>query len=166
MAILEIKVYGDPVLREKSIPVTEITQEISSLIKDMAETMYTSSGVGLAAPQVGVPKRIITVDGDEEGLMVLINPEIIKSEGEVTVEEGCLSVPGVYSDIMRSSKVTVKALNENGDLVVLTKEGLIARALQHEIDHLNGVLFVDKIGRLERTILLKKLKKENNKNSV
>lgn len=159
MAILEIKEYGDPILREKALFVEEITPDILNFIKDMAETMYADSGVGLAAPQVGVSKRIITIDEDEEKLLVLLNPEIIKSEGEAVEEEGCLSVPGVYSEVKRSSKVTVKALNENGDPIEITKEGLTARALQHEIDHLNGILFIDKIGRMERQILLDKLKK-------
>ncbi len=160
MAILEIKEYGEPVLREKSLPVKEITPEILNLIKGMAETMYTASGVGLAAPQVGVSKRIIITDGEEEGLIVLINPTIIESEGEVIKEEGCLSVPDIYSQVKRSSKVTIKALNESGEPIKITKEGLIARALQHEIDHLNGILFIDKIGRMERQILLNKLKKK------
>ena len=160
MAILEIKEYGEPVLREKALPVKEITPEILNLIKDMAETMYTASGVGLAALQVGVPKRIILVDGEEDGLIVLINPVIIKSEGEVVAEEGCLSVPDIYSQVKRSSKVTIKALNENGDPIEITEEGLIARALQHEIDHLDGILFIDRIGRMERQILLNKLKKK------
>ena len=160
MATLEIKEYGDPVLREKSLPVKEITPDILNLIKDMAETMYTNSGVGLAAPQVGVSKRIIIIDEDEEELMVLVNPEIIKSEGEVVDEEGCLSIPGVYSDVKRSLKVTVRALNENGEPIEITKEGLTGRSLQHEIDHLNGILFIDKIGRMKRTILLNKLKKK------
>jgi len=160
MAILEIKEYDEPVLREKALPVKEITTEILNLIRDMAETMYTDSGVGLAAPQVGISKRIIIIDEDEEGLIVLVNPEIIKSEGEVIDEEGCLSIPDIYSDVKRSSKVTVKALNENGDQIEITKEGLIARALQHEIDHLNGILFIDRIGRMKRQILLDKLKKK------
>ena len=160
MAILEIKEYGEPVLREKALPVKEITPGILNFIKDMAETMYADSGVGLAAPQVGVSKRIIILDGEEDGLIVLINPVIVKSEGEVVEEEGCLSIPGIYSQVRRSSKVTVKALNENGDPIEITKEGLTARALQHEIDHLDGILFIDRIGRLKRTILLKKLKKE------
>ena len=131
-----------------------------NLIKDMAETMYADSGVGLAAPQVGVSKRIILVDGEEDGLIVLINPMIIKSEGEAVAEEGCLSIPGIYSQVKRASKVTVKALNENGDPIEITKEALTARALQHEIDHLDGILFVDRIGRMERQMLLNKLKKK------
>jgi len=160
MAILEIKEYGEPVLRGKALPLKEITPEILNLIKDMAETMYTDSGVGLAAPQVGVSKRIIIIDGEEDGLIVLINPMIVKSEGEVVAEEGCLSVPGIYSKVKRSSKVTVKALNENGDSIEITKESLTARALQHEIDHLDGILFIDRIGRMERQMLLNKLKKK------
>ena len=160
MAILEIKEYGEPVLREKALPVKEVNPEILNLIKDMAETMYTDSGVGLAAPQVGVSKRIIIIDGEEDGLIVLINPMIVKSEGEVVAEEGCLSVPGIYSQVKRASKVTVKALNENGDPIEITKEALTARALQHEIDHLDGILFIDRIGRMERQILLNKLKKK------
>lgn len=162
MAILEIKEYGEPVLREKSLPVKEITPEILNLIRDMAETMYTAPGVGLAAPQVGVSKRIIIIDGEEEGLIVLINPTMVKSEGEVRAEEGCLSIPGVYSEVKRSSKVTVKALNESGEPIKITKEGLLARALQHEIDHLEGILFVDRIGKVKRQLLLNKLKKQKN----
>ncbi len=160
MAILEIKEYGEPVLREKALTVEKITPEILSLIKDMAETMYSDSGVGLAAPQVGVSKQIITIDGEKDGLIVLINPMIVKCEGEVMEEEGCLSIPGIYSQIKRSLKVTVKALNENGDPVEIIKEGLTARALQHEIDHLDGILFIDRVGRMERQILLNKLKKK------
>jgi len=160
MAILEIKEYGEPILRGKALPVKEIDPEILNLIKDMAETMYTDSGVGLAAPQVGVSKRIIVIDGEEEGLMVLINPILVKSEGELVEEEGCLSIPGIYSQVKRASKVTVRALNENGDPIEMTKEGLAARALQHEIDHLDGILFIDRIGRTERQILLNKLKKK------
>jgi len=160
MAILEIKEYGEPVLREKALPIKEITPEILNFTKDMAETMYADSGVGLAAPQVGVSKRIITIDGEEDGLIVLINPVIVKSEGEVVAEEGCLSIPGIYSQVKRSSKVTVKALSENGDLIKINKEGITARALQHEIDHLDGILFIDRIGRMKRQILLNKLKKK------
>lgn len=159
MAILEIKEYGEPVLRGKALPVKEIAPEILNLIKDMAETMYADSGLGLAAPQVGVSKRIIVIDGEEDGLIVLINPMLVKSEGELVEEEGCLSIPGIYSQVKRSSQVTVKALNQNGDPIEMTKEGLAARALQHEIDHLDGILFIDRIGRTERQILLNKLKK-------
>jgi len=160
MAILEIKKYGEPVLREKSLPVEEITPEVLSLIKDMAETMYTNSGIGLSAPQVGVSKRIIVVDGQEKGLIALINPVITNREGEKITEEGCLSFPNLYSNIKRSSKITVTALNQEGEQVEFTDENLIARIFQHEIDHLDGILFIDKIGRAERQLLLNKLKKQ------
>ncbi|HDK26469.1 MAG TPA: peptide deformylase [Candidatus Atribacteria bacterium] len=160
MAILEIKVYGDPILREKSKPVEKIAPEILNLIKDMTETMYAASGVGLAAPQVGVSKRIIIVDGGEEGVIALINPKIVDEEGEVIAEEGCLSLPGIYANVKRSSKVTVEALDLDGEHIEITKEDLIARALQHEIDHLEGVLFIDRIGRTKRQLLLNKLIKQ------
>lgn len=160
MAILEIKEYGEPILREKSLPVKKITPKISDFIRDMAETMYSASGVGLSAPQVGVLKRIIVIDGHEEGLIALINPKIARREGEVVEEEGCLSFPDMYSQVKRSSRVTVEALNQKGERVEITKEGLIARALQHEIDHLEGILFIDKIGRAKRQLLLNKLKKQ------
>jgi len=160
MAILEIKEYGEPVLREKSLPAKEITPEILNLIRDMAETMYVASGVGLSAPQVGVLKRIIVIDGQEEGLIALINPKIVRREGEVVEEEGCLSFPEIYSEVKRSSRVTVEALTQKGERIEITKEGLIARALQHEIDHLDGILFIDKVGRTKRQILLNKLKNQ------
>lgn len=160
MAILEIKEYGEPVLREKSLTVKKVTPEIADFIRDMAETMYAASGVGLSAPQVGVLKRIIVIDGQEEGLIALINPKIVRREGEVNEEEGCLSFPNMYSKVKRSSRVTVEGLNQKRERIEITKEGLIARALQHEIDHLDGILFIDRIGRVERQILLNKLKKQ------
>jgi len=160
MAILEIKEYGEEVLREKSLTVKEITPEILNLIRDMAETMYDASGLGLAAPQIGVSKRIAIIDGQEEGLIILINPIMVKSEGEVIEEEGCLSIPEAYSKVKRSSKITVKAIDENGEPIEITKEGLMARTLQHELDHLEGILFIDRIGRAKRQLLLNELKKK------
>ena len=159
MAILEIKKYGDPVLREKSQPVEQITPEILSLITDMIETMYFALGIGLAAPQVGVLKRIIVVEGEEEGAIALINPKIVKQEGKVIAEEGCLSFPDLYAEVQRFLRVTVKALDPQGKEVEITRENLVARALQHEIDHLEGILFVDKIGRAKRQMLLEKWSK-------
>ena len=159
MAILEIKKYGDPVLREKSQAVEQITPEILSLITDMIETMYFASGIGLAAPQVGVLKRIIVVEGEEEGAIALINPKIVKQEGKVIAEEGCLSFPDLYAEVQRFLRVTVKALDPQGKEVEITREDLVARALQHEIDHLEGILFVDKIGRAKRQMLLEKWSK-------
>jgi len=160
MAILEIKVYGDPILREKSKPVKKITPEILNLVQDMTETMYATSGIGLAAPQVGVSKRIIIADGGEEGVIALINPKIVDEEGEAISEEGCLSLPDIYANVKRFYKVRVEALDLDGEQIKITKEDLIARVLQHEIDHLEGVLFIDRIGRAKRQLLLDKLIKQ------
>ncbi|MEA1939193.1 MAG: peptide deformylase [Candidatus Caldatribacteriota bacterium] len=166
MAVLEIKTYGASVLREKSLPVDKITPEILELIEDMKETMYNGLGVGLAAPQIGVSKRIFIIDGEEEGLFVLINPVILEREGETTEEEGCLSVPGVFSKVTRSKKVTVEAINQNGEKIKIIKDNLIGRALQHEIDHLEGILFIDRIGKIRRQLLLDKYKKIKNKTVI
>lgn len=144
MALRNIRTYGDEVLRKKSRKVEEINDRIHTLIKDMFDTMYSADGVGLAAPQVGILKRVIVIDvGD--GPVALINPEIISGEGEQIDEEGCLSIPGKGGSVLRPYKVKVKALNEKGEEVMVEGEELFARALCHEIDHLEGVLFVDKI---------------------
>lgn len=144
MALRNIRTYGDEVLRKKSRKVEEINDRIHTLIKDMLDTMYNADGVGLAAPQVGILKRVIVIDvGD--GPVALINPEIISGEGEQIDEEGCLSIPGKGGSVLRPYKVKVKALNESGEEVMIEGEELFARALCHEIDHLEGVLFVDKI---------------------
>jgi len=163
MAVLEIKVYGASVLREKSKPVEKITPEIVNLVKDMVETMYTASGVGLSAPQVGISKRIIIVDSGDKDVIVLINPQIIYQEGEEISEEGCLSLPELYAEVKRYAKVSVEGLDLNGEKLVLSAEGLVARAIQHEIDHLNGILFIDKVGRAKRKLLLEKIAKKGKK---
>jgi peptide deformylase len=142
MAILEIRQIGDAVLRKKAAPVKRISKNIRTLIKDMAETMYAADGAGLAAPQVGVPKRICVVDAGE-GLIVLINPVITRQEGEVLAVEGCLSIPGKAGLVKRSEKITVEALDENGRRLWVDADGLLGRACQHEMDHLDGVLYVD-----------------------
>ncbi len=142
MACLEIRKVGDAVLRKKAVPIKRISKNIRSLIKDMAETMYAADGVGLAAPQVGVAKRLVVLDVGE-GLLVLINPTITQSEGEVLMVEGCLSVPDLAGKVVRAEKVTVEALDENGRKIWVTGEGLLARALQHELDHLEGQLYMD-----------------------
>jgi peptide deformylase len=142
MAILEIRQIGDAVLRKKAAPVKRISKNIRTLIKDMAETMYAADGAGLAAPQVGVPKRICVVDAGE-GLIVLINPVITRHEGEVLAVEGCLSIPGKAGLVKRSEKITVEALDENGRRLWVDADGLLGRACQHEMDHLDGVLYVD-----------------------
>jgi peptide deformylase len=143
MSLRKIVEVGDPVLRQKSRPVAVINKKIKKLLDEMSETMYQAKGVGLAAPQVGISKRIIVVDIGK-GLWELINPEIVFREGEEVDIEGCLSIPGVSGEVMRASRVRVKGLNRAGQQQVITAQGFGARALQHEIDHLNGILFIDK----------------------
>lgn len=147
MAILNIRKIGDPVLRSKAKSVKEVTDKTRDLIDNMAETMYNAPGVGLAAPQVGVLLRVIVVDVDDgNGLIELINPEIIEASEEKTImEEGCLSIPGTTGDVIRSKSITVKGLDRSGKEVLINAKDYLARALQHEIDHLNGVLFTDKV---------------------
>lgn len=135
---------GSEVLRQKAAPVTNITKKVSKLIKDMIETMYEADGAGLAAPQIGISKQIAVIDvGD--GPICLINPEIVESEGEEIDVEGCLSIPGLRAYVKRSTFVVVKALNEKGNPIRIKGEGYLARALQHEIDHLNGILMTDRM---------------------
>lgn len=144
MALRIIVKDPDPVLREKSKPVPKITPNIHKLLNDMAETMYDAEGVGLAAPQVGVLKRVIVMDvGDEHGLIELINPEVIGQEGEQFGPEGCLSIPGLTGDVRRAQKVKVKGLDRDGKEIVIEGTDLLARCILHEVDHLNGVLFTD-----------------------
>jgi len=149
LAIMQIRIIGDPVLRSKSRQVNEITEKTKDLLSNMADTMYKAQGVGLAAPQVGVLQRLIIVDvEDGHGLIELINPEIIySSEEKEIMEEGCLSIPGRRDYVIRPDKVEVKGLNPDGKEVVIKADGLKARALQHEIDHLEGVLFIDKVAK-------------------
>lgn len=157
--MLEIVTYPNPVLKKKAEPVQEIDDEIRRILDEMADIMYQKDGVGLAAPQVGISKRIIVVDIGE-GLMQLINPEIARISGEEKkAEEGCLSFPGIHVEISRPEDVTVAGFNEKGERFELKAEGLWARAFQHEIDHLNGVLIIDHIGTIQRTLLKPKLRK-------
>ncbi|WP_017814692.1 peptide deformylase [Paenibacillus shenyangensis] len=144
MAIRIIVKEPDEVLHKKAKEVTKITPNVQKLLTDMADTMYDADGVGLAAPQVGILKRAIVVDvGDEHGLIELINPEIVDSSGEQLGSEGCLSIPALNGEVRRAMEVTVKGLDRNGKEITITGSELLARALQHEIDHLNGVLFTD-----------------------
>ena len=142
MAIREVRIDGDEVLRKVSRPVTEMSPRIEQLIGDMIDTMYQYDGVGLAAPQVGVLRRVIVIDIGE-GPMVFINPEIVEQEGEQCGQEGCLSIPGVYMDVKRPNHVVVTAKNEKMEDIRVEGDELLARALCHEIDHLNGILFKD-----------------------
>lgn len=151
MALRNIRVMGDEVLKKTCKPVKEMTQRTRELIEDMLETMYDADGVGLAAPQVGILKRIAVVDISEDASepIVLINPEILETEGEQTDSEGCLSVPGKVGKVTRPNKVRVKAYDENMELYEIEGEELMARALIHEIEHLDGHLYVEKVeGRL------------------
>ncbi|MBI4317463.1 MAG: peptide deformylase [Chloroflexi bacterium] len=158
MAVLPIIQADNPILRQKAKRVPRIDERIQTLVDDMIETMHAANGVGLAAPQVGVPLRVIVVQDLVEGedgewvpgqLVALINPEIVKTVGEYEVQEGCLSLPGYAGDIKRAEKVTVKGLNRQGKEVRIKAEGLLAEALQHEIDHINGILFVDHLPSLD-----------------
>lgn len=143
MAIRNIRTLGDEILRKKSRKVDEINDRIKVLIKDMFETMYKADGVGLAAPQVGILKRVVVIDVGDKPIS-LINPEIIEIQGEYLDVEGCLSIPGEQGTVSRPEKVKVKALNEEGEEIIIEGEDLLARALCHEIDHLDGILFIDK----------------------
>jgi peptide deformylase len=163
MAIRTILTYPDPRLREKAEPVETITPEILRLIDDMAETMYAAPGVGLAATQIGEKVRVFLVDVSTEeepsNLLVFINPQIVRSEGEDVGPEGCLSFPGITEDIKRAAKVGVRALDRKGQPFELNAEGLLAVAIQHESDHLDGVLMVDRMGMLKKRIVTRKMQK-------
>ncbi|WP_123039962.1 peptide deformylase [Cohnella candidum] len=144
MAIRLIVKHPDSVLRERAQEVTKFNANLHKLLDDMADTMYDADGVGLAAPQVGILKRVFVVDADEEhGLLELVNPEIVSMEGEQFGPEGCLSIPGLQGDVKRAQKVVIKAQDRHGNPVQYEGTDLLARAFQHELDHLNGVLFVD-----------------------
>lgn len=153
--------YPDPRLRRKAEPVAEVTDAIRSLVADMAETMYQAPGIGLAAIQVGVLKRVVVIDLSEERnqLQVFINPEIRERDGEQILEEGCLSVPGIFEPVTRAGRVRVRALDRDGQPFELEASGLLATCIQHEIDHLDGKVFVDYLSRLKQQRIRKKLEK-------
>lgn len=168
MAIREIRKYPDPVLRARTARVEAVDDTINRLIDDMVETMHAAPGVGLAANQVGVPLQVAVIDispreeqekGKRRPLVVIINPEIVSTEGSVVEEEGCLSIPDFSEKVKRAAKVKVRAQDRTGKLFELEAEGLMAKALQHEIDHLNGLLFVDRLSPLKKNIFRRKLKK-------
>lgn len=165
MAILEILHYPDPRLRNEALPVEEVDVEIQKLVKDMFETMYDAPGIGLASIQVNVPKRVIVVDVSEEHdqPFCFINPQIISMDGEEEMDEGCLSVPGFYETVQRAEKIRVQALNEKGETFEMDADGLLSVCIQHEIDHLDGKLFVDYISPLKRNRIRKKLEKDSKK---
>jgi peptide deformylase len=156
VSVLPIRVLGDPILREETRPVTEVTDALRRLIDDMFETMYAANGIGLAAPQVGRTERVCVVDV-EGAAYTLVNPEIVESEGpKAKAEEGCLSIPDVYGDVERPSRVVVRALDRDGTPFEATAADLLGRCFQHEIDHLHGKLFLDHLSYLKRRAALAK----------
>lgn len=166
MALHEIRIYPDPVLRNKTSRVERIDSALDRLIEDMVETMRAVSGVGLAANQVGVSLQLAVIDlslredkDQRHPLLVIINPELLSLEGSVIEEEGCLSVPDYAEKVRRAARVKVRALDRTGTLFELEAEGLMAKALQHEIDHLNGLLFVDKLSSLKKSLFRRRYKK-------
>jgi len=150
MAVLPMVTYPDPVLRRKAMRVTSIDESIGRLIDDMVETMHETGGVGLAAPQVGIPLRVAVIELPGEETIVLVNPKIVKRSGERQVEEGCLSLPGYRGEIQRSVKVTAKGLDRYGREIRIKGEGLLAQALEHEIDHLNGTIYIDHLEGIDK----------------
>lgn len=161
MAILKILQYPDERLHKVAGTVEAVTEGTRRLVRDMAETMYAAPGVGLAATQVDVHQRIIVIDVSEahDQLLVLINPELVASSGECLREEGCLSVPGIYEDVRRAERITVRALDESGKPFTLEAEGLLAVCVQHEMDHLQGKVFVEYLSHLKQSRIRAKLKK-------
>ena len=165
MTIRKILVEPDPFLRQKSKKVEKVDDDVRSLINDMLETMYDAPGIGLAAIQIGVPKRIIVMDlakgNEKKQPLYFVNPEIItKSEIDLTYEEGCLSVPGQFAEIDRPDRCKIKYLDYDGKEQILNAEGLLATCIQHEIDHLEGILFIDYLSKLKRSMITKKLSKQ------
>ena len=165
MAVLKIREYPDPILRQKSKPVEKWEKDLHKLIDDMMGTLNAVPGLGLTAVQVGVPVSLFIYDenlsgeGPARNYSVLINPEIVSQEGEIKGEEGCLSIPYYRDTVVRSSVVRVKGFNREGGSVDITAEGLLARVFQHEIDHINGVLFIDRLSSLKRGLFLRKMRK-------
>ena len=160
--VLDILEYPDPRLRKIAASVPAVGADIQKLVRDMAETMYDAPGVGLAATQVNVHKRVIVIDVSEarDELRVFINPEIVSAEGEAECEEGCLSVPGYYDKVVRAEQITVRALNERGEAFELSTGGMLAVCIQHEMDHLVGKVFVDYLSPLKRARLSARMKKK------
>jgi peptide deformylase len=168
MALLEILHFPDPRLRNLARPVTEVDDAVRQLVDDMFETMYAAPGIGLAATQVNVAKRIVVIDISEDKTqpLCLINPEIIEKHGIEEMEEGCLSVPGVYDVVQRAERIRMRALDRDGQVYETETDGLLAVCIQHEIDHLDGKLFVDYLSQLKRTRIRKKLEKEQRQSAA
>ncbi len=163
MALRRIVTYGTPVLRQRTKEVANLNGDLQQLIDDMAETMYAAPGVGLAANQVGSPHRLFVAnpadDHDPSRLLVVINPEVVESDGELATEEGCLSIPDFREEVRRAYRVLLRGLDRNGKPIEVEGQNLLARIFQHEMDHLNGLFFVDRLSPAKRDILTRKLKK-------
>lgn len=166
----DLKKYGDPVLRAVTEKVTEFDDSLPSIIEGMAEVLYNENGVGLAAPQVGLSKKIVIIDlsfGEKvDCILPVINPEILETEGECVMEEGCLSFPGIYEDIARPEKVKVRFQDINGETRELEADGFLARVIQHEFDHLDGILFVDRLSIVKKNLLIKSLRSIAEKGTI
>ena len=161
MAVLKVRKYGDPLLRRRAAEINEVTPDLHRTIADMVETMYDEAGIGLAAPQVGISLRLMVVGHDERREpRALINPVIVDRGGQVTAEEGCLSIPGVFAQVTRAEWVDIEAKDIDGQLVKIHGRGLLARVFQHEIDHLDGVLFIDHLDPVARDRIKRRIKKE------
>ena len=167
MAVLEILKYPHPLLKKRCKKVEEVNEEVRDLIQNMVDTMYEANGIGLAACQIGVPLKVIVLDvspiDPQQGLFAMANPEIISEEGEIDHEEGCLSVPDCIQKVKRKERIFVKGLSPEGEEIKVKGEGILGFALQHEIDHLNGILILDQMSGLKREIYRRKLKKEKRK---
>ena len=162
MSLLDIHVLGSPILRQETTPVERMTDELRRLTDDMIATMHAAKGIGLAAPQIGRPERIAVIDV-EDNPIVIVNPEIVMTEGSAKAEEGCLSIPEIYGDVERPARVTIRALDRDGERFELQATELLARCLQHEIDHLHGKLFLDYLSVLKRRTAMSKWGKEKDK---
>ena len=161
MAVLKVRKYGDPVLRRRAAEIKDVTPELHKTIEDMVDTMYYEAGIGLAAPQVGISLRLMVVGHDEKREpRALVNPVIANRGGQVTAEEGCLSIPGVFAQVTRAEWVDVEATDLEGQPVKIHGRGLLARVLQHEIDHLDGVFFIDHLDPVTRDRIKRRIKKE------
>ena len=160
MAVLSMRRYGDPILRQLAAPVAAVTPEIKTLIADMAETMWHQVGIGLAAPQIGVSLRIFVMDDGKRGARAIVNPVVTERGGVVKEEEGCLSLPGIFAEVERSKSLRIEGLDGEGQPISFEAQGLQAKIIQHELDHLDGVLFIDRLPPVTRDRIKKKIQKE------
>jgi peptide deformylase len=166
MAVLNVRLYGDPVLRKVADPVAAVTPEIKKIIEDMVDSMWHEVGIGLAAPQVGIPLRILVMDDGKGGARALLNPVITDRRGTIREDEGCLSLPGIFAEVERSKWIRVSALDGDGQPISFEAQGLEAKVIQHEIDHLDGVLFIDRLPPVTRDRIKKRIQREGLAKSV